>query len=510
MTRSQSGFLAATLGIVAMLSGCQTAVPPRYSPGELQRTLEADRASMFGNQEPVTAPITFYDAVARALKYNLDYRLKLMESALARNLRDVSRNEMLPQLVASAGYEGRSNDSGGTSIGIEDRQVSLRPSTSEERYHSVGRLGFSWSLLDLGVAAFRSQQKEDEVAMAEERRRKVAQNVMQDVRNAYWRAASAQKLQPQVDQLLLRIREALRSAREAESRGLMPKLEALSYQRALLDSIDLLSVRRQDLEFAQAELAALMSLPPGTKLWLADAPQPALPPLPADIDRLELMALENRPEIREEWYQKRIDFNDIRIAKTQLWPNISVNAAVDYDSNAFLYNNDWVSTGVNVSLNLFNFLKWADVYKAQDSQVALSDTRRVALSMAILTQTRIGAVRYGLARQEVEFADESLRVDTSLLDYARAAQSTSLGSELEAIRAEGRLLLSKYTREAAYSSAQAAWGRLYNSVGLDILPSTLSSHDIATLSREIEATLKAQEQSSLLFIGPVTSHVAMP
>ena len=81
-------------------------------------------------------PITFYEAAARALKYNLDYRLKLMESALAANLRDVASYEMLPRLVASAGYVGRNNDSGGTSIGIEDRQVSLRPSTSEERYRT--------------------------------------------------------------------------------------------------------------------------------------------------------------------------------------------------------------------------------------------------------------------------------------------------------------------------------------------------------------------------------------
>ncbi|HMN43340.1 MAG TPA: TolC family protein [Povalibacter sp.] len=487
--------IAATLTSAA---GCSTIMPPPPDPDTLRKTLAEDQGRMYGAQEPVTAPITFYDAVARALKYNLDYRLKLMESALARNLRDVSNNEMLPQLVASAGYGGRSNDSGGTSIGIEDRQVSLRPSTSEERYHRVGALGFSWSVLDFGVAYYRAQQKSDEVAMAEERRRKVAQNVLQDVRNAYWRAIAAQQLQPQVDQLLERTRRALASAREAETRGLLPRMEILSYQRALLDSIYLLSVRRQDLEFAQAELAALMSLPPGSRLWLADAAQPGLPQLNDDVAKLEQLSLENRPEVREDWYQKRIDLNDIRIAKAHLWPNIGVTAGYDYDDNKYLYNSDWTSTGVQVSLNLFNFLKWPDVYAAQDTQTALADTRRVALSMAILTQTRVGAIRYQLARQEVEFADESLRVDRSLRDYARAAKTTSLGTELEMIRAEGRYLLSRYEREAAYSSAQAAWGRLYNSIGLDILPDTIASHDIATIAKEIEATLTRQEQQGLL------------
>lgn len=492
------GVTAAIAAALTLTAGCRSIVPPPPDPAELRKTLDEDRGRMYGQQEPVTAPITFYDAVARALKYNLDYRLKLMESALARNLRDVSNNEMLPQLVASAGYGGRSNDSGGTSIGIEDRQISLRPSTSEERYHRVGALGFSWSIVDFGVAYYRAQQAKDEVAMAEERRRKVAQNVLQDVRNAYWRAIAAQRLQPQVDQLLTRTRQALQSAREAESRGLMPRLEILSYQRALLDSIYLLSVRRQDLEFAQAELAALMSLPPGTKLWLADAAQPALPILTDDVAKLEQFALENRPEVREDWYKKRIDINDIRIAKAKLWPNIGVTAGYDYDTNKYLYNSDWTSTGVQVSLNLFNFLKWPDVYAAQDTQMALGDMRRVALSMAILTQTRVGALRYELARQEVEFADESLRVDASLLDYARAAKTTTLGTELELIRAEGRYLLSSYEREAVYSSAQAAWGRLYNSIGFDVLPEQIESHDLATLARAIEASLTQREQQGMI------------
>ncbi|MNN72061.1 hypothetical protein D3C81_1880620 [compost metagenome] len=66
------------------------------------------------------------------------------------------------------------------------------------------------------------------------------------------------------------------------------------------------------------------------------------------------------------------------------------------------------------------------------------------------------------------------------------------------IRAEGRFLLSRYQREAAYSSAQAAWGRLYNSIGLDILPAEIDKHDIKTLAREINRTLHEQEQKHLL------------
>jgi outer membrane protein TolC len=490
--------LSTAIASALLLSACSSTEPKPSTDEENRQRIIADQSRMYSGQEPVTAPITFYEAAARALKYNLDYRLKLMESALASDLRDVSSHEMLPRLVASAGYAGRDNDSGGTSIGIEDRQVSLRPSTSEERYREVYGLGLSWSLLDFGVAYYRTQQKSDQILMAEERRRKVAQNVLQDVRNAYWRALGAQRLMPEVDKLLMRTHTALTSAREAETRGLLPRQEILAYQRALLDSIYLLTVRRQDLEFAQAELSALMSLPPGSKMILADMPDPPLPEVRQSMARLEQLSLENRPEIMEEWYRKRVNQKDLEIAKAQLWPNVSVDFGYKYDSNKYLYNNDWMSTGLQVSMNLIRLLQLPSLNAAEKSQSETDDTRRVALSMAILTQVRVGTLRYQLARQEVEFAEDSLRVDRSLLNYAQAAKTGALGSELEVIRSEGRYLLSRYQREAAFSSAQAAWGRMYNSVGLDVLPKEISQHDIKTLAREIQRTLNEQEQQRLL------------
>lgn len=483
---------------VLLLNACSHLQPKRYSAEENQQRIINDQAAMYAGQEPLTGPITFPEAAARALKYNLDYRLKLMESALAADLRDVSSHEMLPRVVASAGYAGRDNDSGGTSIGIEDRQESLRASTSEERYRTLYGLGLSWSLLDFGVAYYRAQQKSDQIFMAEERRRKVAQNVLQDVRNAYWRAVGAQRLMADVDRLLLRTHSAVTSARAAEQQGLLPRQDILAYQRALLDSVYLLTVRRQDLEFAQAELAALMSLPPGSKMVLADQAEPPLPVLGNDIQRLEQLALQHRPEIMEEWYRKRVNQRDLDIAKAQLWPNVSVDYGYKYDSNAYLYNNDWSNVGLQVSMNLVRLLQLPDLNEAQASQAKTDDLRRVALSMAILTQVRVGALRYQLARQEVSFVEEGLRVDDSLLGYAKAARSNNLGSELELIRAEGRYLLSRYQREAAYSSAQAAWGRLYNSIGLDILPEQIASSDIKTLAAEIQRTLTQQEQQRLL------------
>lgn len=476
--------------IPLLLTACGSIAPKAFTPNEVNERVSQDMLAMYQNQEPITAPIDFYEAAARALKYNLDYKLKLMETALSSSLHDVSTYEMLPRLVAGAGYETRSNDSGGVSVLIMDKsKVSLDPSTSQERSHATTNLTFSWNALDFGVSYYRAQQKADQVLMAEERRRKVIQNVLQDVRNSYWRAVGAQKLLGRVDALLVRVNGALARAKVIEERGLMPQAQVLSYQRTLLDAMSSLTLRRQDLELATAELRALMSIAPNVDFTLAEQGKLTLPGVPVSMDLLEHMALEKRPEIMEEGYRKRVTENDIKAAKVLLWPNIGIDTGWKYDSNKYTHNNSWFDTGVHVSWNLLKLAQYPALKKAHEAQNETDDMRRMALSMAVLTQVRVGVLRYSLSLQELAFSDESLRVDRKMLRYAQAAAKTQFDSELVVIQSEARALLGEYQHYAAYSNAQAAWGRLYNSVGLDILPGTVESHDLKTLATAMKNTM---------------------
>jgi outer membrane protein TolC len=486
--------LLAVACAAVVLTGCGTINPVPFKAEEVRDRVNQDRMQMYADQEPVSAPLTFQDAAARALKYNLDYKLKLMEGALARSLKDVATYEMLPRVVAGAGYASRNNDSGGRSIGIEDRLETLRPSTSQERDRSLASLTFSWNALDFGVSYYRAQQKADQVLMAEERRRKVVQNVLQDVRNSYWRALGAQKLLGRVDALLVRVNKALDNARRIEREGLMPRAEVLAYQRALLDAVNLLTLRRQDIELARAELSALMSIRPGMAYTLAEEQELVLPPVPINLEELEQMALEKRPEIMEEWYRRRVTENDIKAAKVLLWPNLSLDAGLQYDSNRFNYNSTWTDIGVRLSWDILKLTQYPALKEAHKRQNETDDMRRMALSMAVLTQIRVGVQRYSLSLAELKFSEESLRVDQRLLNFAGAAARSQADSELEVIRTEARALLSEYQRYAAYSNAQAAWGRVYNSVGLDVMPETIDSHDLKALAGAMDTTMRQWQQ----------------
>ncbi|MCA3104567.1 MAG: TolC family protein, partial [Rhodocyclaceae bacterium] len=450
----------------------------------------------YADQEVLTEPLTFSGALARALKYNLDYRLKLMEIALSQGLLDVSRLDLLPRVVADAGYRSRNNDSGGTSIGIEDRLVSLRPSTSEERAFSTARAELSWNVLDFGISYYRAKQAADEVSIAEERRRKILQNIVQDVRSAYWRAAAAQRLSGEADTLLVSIRSAIDRSRDAERAGVMPPAQALAYQRALLDAMTLVNLRRQEMEFARRELAALMNVRPGTEVRIADVAEPPLLAVPVDMPELERMALTRRPELLEEDYRARITQNEARRQLASLFPNLNVFAGTSYNSNTYLYNNNWADAGASVSINLMRLTGLPTMRRANEARAQTDSARRMALSMAVITQVRVAVERYRLTTLDHDLARESTQVDQRLSAISRASAASRLESELEALRTESRALVSRYQQATAYAAAQAAFGRVMNSLGIDMLPGEVRSAELPDLQRAIETSLTAGEREA--------------
>ncbi|MCB0074273.1 MAG: TolC family protein, partial [Caldilineaceae bacterium] len=410
------------LAVTAVMAGC-TVAPKAITADEVRDRVKSDTAKMYADQAPITAPITMEEAVARALKYNLDYRLKKMESALAMGLTDYASYDMLPQMVASAGYRHRSNDSGGVSIGILDGELADRPTTSDERSRTLRGIEFSWNVLDFGVSYYRARQQGDQFLIAEERRRKVVQNLLQDVRAAYWRALGAQRLNAQADDILQRASVALNRSREAETQKIIPPGLALAYQRALLDATTLLNQRRQDLEFAKRELAALMNVPPGVDFQVAEANETSLPATPRDITKLEEMALLQRPELREEDFRKRITADEARKQILSMLPGISFNYGRKYDSNVYTFNNNWSEGGVSLAWNLMRLVALPSLKDAQKYQEATDEARRMALSMAILTQTRVSAERYKMALEDFRLADQASQVDTRLAAFTKASVS---------------------------------------------------------------------------------------
>ncbi|MBU2429700.1 MAG: TolC family protein, partial [Proteobacteria bacterium] len=198
-----------------VFSGCAIEPVPFTSQEIKEQALEK-KNTLFSFQEPASKKITLYDAMARAITYNLDHQVKRIEQALSQGNLDQARYEMLPRLVTSMEYSQRNNESGSSSKSLLTGAQSLEVSTSQEKKQFTADIIHVWNILDFGVGYVRAQQMADEVLISEEWRRKAIQNIFQDVRHAYWKAVRAQKLLPEMDKLLQSVEKALERSREME------------------------------------------------------------------------------------------------------------------------------------------------------------------------------------------------------------------------------------------------------------------------------------------------------
>jgi outer membrane protein TolC len=495
--RSGAILTASVLLSALVLSGCAV-TPKPVTQDEVRQRVAEDKQKMFVGQEPISAPLTFSDIAARALKYNMDYRLKVMEEALAQGQLDLSSWDMFPRILANAGWVSRNKDQFSSSVsqnGLGGLSTNPNFSSGIEKSRSTASLEFSWNLLDFGVSYYRAKQLADQALIADERKRRVAQNMMQDLRNAYWRALGAQRLMKQMDETMVKANAALGRARQVESQGLLPQSQALAYQRALLDATTLLQVRRQDLELAKIELMALMNIAPGTSFTLADVQDPNLPAAPNNIGQLEDYALLNRPELREEDYRKRVTRNEVYKQYLSILPGISFDYGLQRDSNRFLLNNNWAEGALRISQNLMKLATIPAMNRTMGAQKEVDEARRMAQAMAVLTQVRVATTRYGLAKDELDQVVESASVDQRLANYAKAASTARVDSELEVIRTETRALLSSYQKHISYANAQAAWGRVYNSLGLDLL-NIDRNMSLAQLKSSIDQSLSTWQRTT--------------
>ena len=292
---------------MALLAGCNV-TPKPLTPSEIDTTAQKNWDTVDAEQEPVGAPIDLYEAMARGLKYNLDYKVEMMEEALKTRELNLARYDMLPQLVASAGYAGRNNFSGASSLSLITRRQSLEPSTSSEKNVFTADLTLSWDVLDFGLSYVRAQQRADEVLISQERRRKVANRIIEDIRTSYWRAVSAQRLLDKLQELEDSVTRTLDNSERLAERRLSAPLTALTYQRELVEIQAEIRKLQRELVIAKAQLAALMNLKPGTEftLVLPDRQQ-ALPGMNYTGEDMMMTALKNRAELREVSYRQRIN-----------------------------------------------------------------------------------------------------------------------------------------------------------------------------------------------------------
>lgn len=489
-SRVKGSLKLSSLAMACVLAaGCTNMQPVALAPHDMQAQQQKDMQAMRKDVEPIAGPLTLDEAMARALKYNLDRRSKMMEEALAFGQLDVSKFDMLPKIMAQAGYATRDRARFTYSSQYPSEEPAGTASTSAARNHNTYDLGLTWSLLDVGLGYYGAKQQADRFLIAGEKRRKAMHLLMQDVRTAYWRAASAQLLKADVQKTLDLAEEALVDSRKVAAERLRNPLDPLRYQRQLLENLRLLENINQELSSAQIDLAALINAPLNQPIQIAttDLKNIADQLGQVAVEKLEQAALENNPDLREQHYNGRIARDETRRTLLRMFPNLSFNYGAKYDTDRYLMNNYWNEAGVQLSFNIMNLFTAETQMKLADAGVALADQRRVAAQAAVLAQVHLARLQVLNARSQFDRADAIYATDNQIAAVMRNRQMVAAQSKLDVVSTETSSILSLLRRYQALAQVQVSENRLAATLGMEPQIGSTSELSLKDLTSQISA-----------------------
>ena len=429
--------MATGIFAAAVALGACSLSPEPLSPGEIEEFVKEDQERILSDQEPVTAPVTLEEAIARVVKYNLDRRLAAMEEALAQNVLAGARWGLLPSLAASAGYAWRSRPDASNSKTVGGSESSSFSFSEMQRLWS-GDLTLSWNILDFGVSYFQARQQANRQLIARERKRRALHNLITETRTAYWRAVAASIMEGRVDTAMATARDALTRLQTMLEERLDEPVNVYRAQKSLVETIARLDGIRVDLAKAKPRLASLMSLKPGTDFRLAATPRETYtaPAFPLTLDKMEEIALAFRPELREAEYETRISLEETKKTFARMFPGLELSVGREYTTDRFKAHPAWYDAGLQVTWNLLNLLTIPNRLERAGVQEEIARTQRMALNLVVLTQIHVSYREYYSSIRQYEYAKRLWVLDQLINRNTTQTFANEMESLLEKLRAD--------------------------------------------------------------------------
>ncbi|MFZ5755733.1 MAG: TolC family protein [Pseudomonadota bacterium] len=485
---------------VVLLAACASPKPlKREELVEEGRDYLARRTAEAGSLPPGW---TLDAAVRRALTSHLDYRISRLEAAIATGNRKLASLDMLPQLVAEAGYRQRSNVQASVSESVDTGNVSLVPSTSSEQDSTDAQLYLNWDVVDFSMAYLRSRELGDTELAAEENRRRAVQATIRDVAYAWYQARAWQDLAPDLEALRGEVDAALKQSEEIVRQRLGDPLQAVEYRSALLLVLRRIDSVTLQLDQSRDELARILHLPAGAPVLVDPAGAPdmnTLTGLPsADVRLWQSAALVNRPEMRKTIYEARANNRAARRQMLGVFPHLSFRYGANYDSNSFLVNNNWEQGSAQLSWNILKLASIPGLRRDLRMNRELGQMRTEAMSAAVLSQVSIADKAYRRNMSSWCFSKSLFDLNQRRSELLGARSQAAAIDRLSLIRAQLDSLLLRTETGLQFAEYQKARMTLLESAGLLDIPEELQGE---AFDRALTALIAGNDS------GPVRSEL---
>ena len=426
-----------------------------YSDWDSAIRYDADMQNMYSKSPTkLDKPLDLYMTMALALKYNYTGRMVRYQESLLKA--GHSTYSALPEIVSNAGY-------------VNTNYSATSPD-----------LKVAWNILDISTLYFMNTDPLLRQNVASEESRKVIQNISQEARVLYWKALTAQRLLPVIDDTIehitLDVDEMNVQAKELAKQGKTPTTEDLVKKRKYMEAVKKLSALKRDMETAHERLASLMGLHPQTQFKLVGKEYGnfSLPEIKSNLSRLEWLALTNRPELKVHDLVTQADDIDFIIN------NFSSDNGSNYKSNPSKYNKKWCNNAKEASMSAYESHKGL-------SEKVMADLRRQRMTSLVLNQVYIAWARYTSAVEDYQIAMEIAGTSENIAEDVTATNgSHAEKSVLEAARA----IADETKASLAYVDLQDALGALYATIGLDTVQMYMLNEPPSKVALSIRETLE--------------------
>jgi outer membrane protein TolC len=498
MNHKKNFKLLATSLAVFTLAGCANLKPEALQDADIVKQAQTVKGKQTAAVEAINGPLSLEEAIARAVKYNAERQVRIMEEAMAYGTLDLANFDMLPKFMANAGYRSRDSDLLTNLRAGPNSPITPGSTLSSSRQATTTDLSFTWSLLDFGQSYYAAKQSGDRVMIATERRRKALHNLVQDVRTAYWRVVAAEKLGQSVRDTMQEAEAALKGSEAAESSAMRSPLEPLRFQRQLLENLRMLELVEHELSSARVELATLAALPSGSNFTVVE-PQAQINTKWLDMNPadMELQAVVNNPDMRESLYNARIARDEAKRAMLKMFPGITFSYGNRTTNDEYIVNQRWNEAGAQISFNLMGILSAPTAKRLADMGISMADQRQVATQMAVISQVHIARLNYANAAKQYMRSDKIARVDSRMAEVVTARAKAESQSRQDSVAQQTASILSALRRYQALSNAQAAASRLQATLGLEPVVMAAEGKPLPEVVQAVQQSLKNWEAGEL-------------
>lgn len=415
----------------------------------------------------INKPLTLEDAISYALENNLDAAVKQLESDIQKEAIVGERLTMLPSLILDGELSWRDRYDASFSEALNaDEGGAQAYNYSRDKNTKRFSAELSWDLLNFGIAYFQQRQAFYQYEIAEQRRRRVIQDLKFDVSKNYWQAQTAKKSMQMAKGLVERLKERKHILQNQLASGNASELEALETVVILSEMEMNMAGFQQDYQRYKSKLAASMGLPADSVFEIADMDDNLIPDdTRLEIASLEKIALRHRPELFEQDMQEQISMDEAHIAISQLFPKPSLFYRYSYDDDSHLYDNQWHQAGMRLSFDLLSVPRKKSRQKEIAIKKSLVQTQRRSIAAAILTQLRIAVIDFEDAKQNYRHSIQIAASRRLLMKAHQRHARLGNGTYEDVIKNEAKFLFAEVHRMSLYLEMVIGEQRILNSIG---------------------------------------------